>query len=165
MSPLWIKCKCPVSEEKFWSADSASKNLLLTWDRVYFKWHASFLHGEQKLFTAGTGEEEDHDTVWFTTSSGIEYPAPGYKCAAEEGDTRVWLHADRAPCRKKLIYSADTDVYHIGLANIDTTSDDIIVQLSNIGKNLKLLHINKFIEALIKLGCQHEEKAISCSYW
>ena len=107
-----------------------------------------FLRGEQKLFTAGTGEEEDQDTVWFTTSSGIEYPAPGYKCAAEEGDTRVWLHADHAPGRKKLIYSPDTDVYHIGLTNIDTTSDDIIVQLSSIGTNLKLLHINEFIEAL-----------------
>ena len=58
------------------------------------------------------------------TLSGIKYPAPGYKCAAEEGDTRVWLQADRAPGRKKLIYSPDTDVYHIGLTNVDTTSDD-----------------------------------------
>ena len=48
-----------------------------------------FLRGEQKLFTAGTGEEEDQDIVWFTTSSGIEYAAPGYKRAAEEHDTCV----------------------------------------------------------------------------
>ena len=37
---------------------------------------------------------------------------------------------------------------YIGLTIIDTTSDDIIVQLSSIDTNLKLLHINKFIEAL-----------------
>ena len=37
---------------------------------------------------------------------------------------------------------------YIGLTNIDTTSDDIIVQLCSIDTNLKLLHINKFIEAL-----------------
>ena len=35
-----------------------------------------------------------------------------------------------------------------GLTNIDTTSDDIIAQLSSIDTNLKCLHINKFIEAL-----------------
>ncbi len=58
------------------------------------------LRGDQKLLTAGTGEDEDQDTVWFTTTNGIEYPAPGYKFAAEEGDTRVWLHADRSPGRK-----------------------------------------------------------------
>ena len=39
---------------------------------------------------------------------------------------------------------------YIGLTNIDTTSDDIIIQLSSIDTNLKLLHINKFIEALYK---------------
>ncbi len=106
------------------------------------------LRGDQKLLTDGTGEDEDQDTVWFTTTNGIQYPAPGYKCAAEEGDTRVWLHADRSPGRKKLIYSPDTDVYHIGLTNVDTTSNDIIVQLSTIGTNLKLLHFNQFIEAI-----------------
>ena len=37
---------------------------------------------------------------------------------------------------------------YIGLTNIDTTSDDIIAQLSSIDTNLKLLHINKFIESL-----------------
>ena len=37
---------------------------------------------------------------------------------------------------------------YIGLTNIDTTSDDIIVQLSSIDTNLKLLHINTFVEAL-----------------
>ena len=86
-----------------------------------------FLCGEQKLFTAGTGEEEDQDTVWFTTSSGIEYPAPGYKCAAEEGDPSVSLHADCAPGRKKLVHI----VYHMMCVSHGTTSDDIIVQLSS----------------------------------
>ena len=60
----------------------------------------------------------------------------------------MWLHADRAPGRKKLFYSPDTDVYHIGLTNIDTISDDIIIQLSSIDTNIKLHHINKFIDAL-----------------
>ena len=107
-----------------------------------------FLRGDQKFYVAGTGEEEDKDIVWYTTSDGIEHPDPAYKCVAEEGDTRVWLHIDRTPGRKKLIYSPDTDVYHIGLYNVDLTSQDIIIQLSPMGKSLKLLHLNKLIEAI-----------------
>ena len=87
------------------------------------------LQGDQKLYVADAGEEEDQDTVWYTTRNGIEHPASGYKCAAEEGDTRVWLHAERAPGKKKLVYSPDTDVYHICLTNVDFSSD-VIVQLS-----------------------------------
>ena len=107
-----------------------------------------FLRGDQKLYVAGTGEEEDQDTVWYTTRDGIEHPDPAYKCAAEEGDTRVWLHVVRSPGRKKLVYSPDTDVYHIGLTNVDLTSQEVIVQLSKIGTSLKLFHMNKFFEAI-----------------
>ena len=38
-------------------------------------------------------------------------------------------HADCAPGRKKFIYSPDSDVYHIGITNADTMTDDVIVQL------------------------------------
>ncbi len=33
------------------------------------------LRGDQKLFIAGIGEDEDQDTVWVQTTNGIEYPA------------------------------------------------------------------------------------------
>ena len=107
-----------------------------------------FLEGDQKLVVAGAGQEEDQDCAWYTTSQGIEYPAPAYKCVAEEGDTRVWLHVDRSPGTKKLIYSPDTDVAHIGLTNADLSSDEVIIQISTMGKPLKLFHMNNFIEAI-----------------
>ena len=74
-----------------------------------------YLHEDQKLFVAGCSEELDRDQVWYTTGRGIEQLAPELKGAAEEGDTRVWLHVERTAGSKKLVYSPDTDVYHIGL--------------------------------------------------
>lgn len=81
-----------------------------------------------------------------TTSSGTEHLAPELNCSAEEGDTRVWLHANRTVGRRKLVYFPDTDVYHIGPTT--TNTDEVIVQLSAIGRSLKLLHMNKFLEAI-----------------
>ena len=34
---------------------------------------------------------------------------------AEESDTRVWLHVVHSAGTRKLLFSPDTDVYHIGL--------------------------------------------------
>ena len=62
----------------------------------------------QKLVVAGAGEELDQDSAWYTTNLGIEQLAPAYKCTAGEGDTRVWLHVDRGPGKRKLVYSPDT---------------------------------------------------------
>ena len=49
---------------------------------------------------------------------------------------------------RKLIFSPDTDVYHIGLTNAFIASDDIIILLSPIGHELKLLHLNELDLAL-----------------
>ena len=102
----------------------------------------------QKLVVAGAGEELDQDSAWYTTNLGIEQLAPAYKCTAGEGDTRVWLHVDRAPGKRKLVYSPDSDVPHIGLTSADLSSDDIIVQLSSMGTPLKLFNMNDFVECL-----------------
>ena len=34
---------------------------------------------------------------------------------AEEVDTRIWLHASKSDAKKLLIFSPDTDTYHIGI--------------------------------------------------
>ena len=48
----------------------------------------------------------------------------------------------------KLIYSPDTDVYHIGLTYSNVASNDMIIQLSTVGRELKLLHLNKLLNAI-----------------
>ena len=56
-----------------------------------------------RRYIAGTGEEEDQYTVWYTTSNGIEHSDPAYKCVAEEGDTGVWYQLTDHLEEKKLI--------------------------------------------------------------
>ena len=97
-----------------------------------------FLHGHQ-TFVAGAGKEEKNKT-WY---NGMEHPAPEFKCNADEADTRVWLHVARASRSRKLLYSPNPDVYHIGLTNANLGTDEIIVQLSPIGQDLKLIHMKR----------------------
>ena len=109
-----------------------------------------FLQGEQKLFVAGAGEEEDKDKTWYATMhKWYRASSPTVHVQyAEEADTRVWLHVSKASGSRKLLYSPDTDVYHIGLTNANFSKDEVIVQLSPIGRDLKLIHMNKFNEAI-----------------
>ena len=97
------------------------------------------LHGDQRVVTAGCYE------AMSISISGVE-ECPTQKCDAEESDTRVWLHVLHSSGHKKLLYSTDTDVYHIGLTLIDPCVQDVHVQLSNISSpKLRLLHLNQLI--------------------
>ena len=58
------------------------------------------------------------------SASGVE-ECPTLVCDVEESDTRVWLHVLCGSGRKKLLYSPDTDVYHIGLTLIDPSLHDV----------------------------------------
>ena len=69
---------------------------------------------------------------------------------SEEADTRVWLHTFRSPGSKKLLYSPDTDVYHIGLVLLGRyPQSDVFIQLSAISSpEKKLLHLNSLCSSL-----------------
>ena len=76
--------------------------------------------------------------------------SPNLWTNADEADLRVWLYCLHSSGTRKLIFSLDTDVYHIGLTltHIMTTSD-VIIQLSKtLTDNIKLLHLNTLINAL-----------------
>ena len=63
---------------------------------------------------------------------------------AEESDTRVWLHVVHSAGTRKLLFSPDTDVYHIGLPLLNPYLYDVYVQLSPItSPELRLLHLNQ----------------------
>ena len=48
---------------------------------------------------------------------------------ADEADLRVWLHCVKAAGVRKLVFSPDTDVYHIGLTIVGGLQEcDVIVQ-------------------------------------
>ena len=82
-----------------------------------------------------------------TTSSMHE--SSQFLCNAEESDTRVWLHVVHNAGNKKLLFSPDTDVYHIGCLLEFQGGYDIYVQLSSMpSPELRLLHFNSPILSL-----------------
>ena len=101
------------------------------------------LHGDQKVVTAGCC---DGGKAMSISTPGVE-ECPTLECDAEESNTRVWLHVLRSSGHKKLLYSADTNVYHIGLTLIDLSLYDVYVQLSNISSpELRLVHLNQLLD-------------------
>ena len=86
--------------------------------------------------------------AWSITRSGVEIREERYTSNAEEADTRVWLHVREAQGKCKLVYSPDTDVYHIGLTTADLQSNEVIVLLTPVGREMKLLHLNQLVDAL-----------------
>ena len=92
------------------------------------------LHGDQRVVTSGCYDSGKAMTI---SGSGVE-ECPSLLCDAEESDTRVWLHVLCSCGRKKLLYSPDTDVYHISLTLIDTSVHDVYVQVSNISSRAEV---------------------------
>ena len=107
-----------------------------------------YLQNDQKVIVGGACEAPDRDHAWSITNRGIERLEPSYFSNAEEADTRVWLHAKHSRGERKLIFSPDTDVYHIGLTYTHCTEHDVLVQLSMAGSALKLLQLNNLKDAL-----------------
>ena len=81
------------------------------------------LHGDQRVVTAGCYDGGKAISI----STSVVEECPTLECDAEESDIRVWLHVLHSSGHKKLLYSPDTDVYHIGLTLIDPRVKDVYV--------------------------------------
>ncbi len=95
-------------------------------------------------FIANVGEEA------FSIAPGRSREMqPDLHTNAEEADLRVWLHCKKSTGRRKLAFSPDTDVYHIGLSEVPHMSDsEVIVQLNNSHESARHLSINDPLTAL-----------------
>ena len=70
----------------------------------------------------------------------------------EEGDMRVWLHCKTSAGTKKIIYSPDTDTFHVGIGLLDDprlSEYDIYVQVNKLGTSPKYIHITLLQAALL----------------
>ncbi len=76
------------------------------------------LRGDQRLILAGCFQGDCKDQAWLVTSSGKK-PISALKCNAEEADTKMWLHVLKSDGSHKLVWSPDTDVFHVGLPLLD----------------------------------------------
>ena len=75
---------------------------------------------------------------------------PTLRTNTSEVDQIVWLHSLKSCAQKVLIFSPDTDVYHIGLpAKTEMVQNcDIMIQLSKHMKDAKFIHLNALFSAL-----------------
>ena len=68
----------------------------------------------------------------------------------EETDSRAWLHALTGSTNNVLIFSPDTDTYHIGLPLLGRNSErKVVVQLSNTYKH-EFLFLNQLIDCMYR---------------
>lgn len=75
------------------------------------------------------------EVAYVASSNGEVLPSPRLWSNADEANLRLWLHCVHSSGTKKLIFSPDTDIYHIGLTAASVQPDsEVIVQLS---KSLK----------------------------
>ena len=106
------------------------------------------LQGSETLYIAGGFDGTLTDTTWYIQANSQRQPHPAYTCNAEETDTRIWLHLKQTECRKILVVSPDTDVYHIGMALESRHGKEVSVQISPINsKQLKFLDMSALILA------------------
>ena len=142
----------PAKVPKMWrdhlNCRYCKRQLIVYLGQAFLELAPGLLRDEQKLIVAGCfqGEHVD-DSVSITSSSVVVCPLLASN--AEESDTRVWLHAFNSAGNKKLVFSPDTDVYHIGLPFLRPDLHDVYVQLSSVSSlDVRLLHLNYLHQAL-----------------
>lgn len=101
---------------------------------------------EQEFFSNIKGN------VYSIDIEGYHLQRPSYSTNMDESDMRIWLHSLHTSGRKILVFSPDTDVYHIGLGVArNMTEKHIIIQLSNsLSDSPKLLDLNALLIALAR---------------
>ena len=101
--------------------------------------------GSSQIFVSNVGE-----TAKSVTATGEILPCPMLWSNADEADLRVWLHCLHSRGTNKLLFSPDTDMYHIGLTILPVLhTGNIVVQLSKSLKDgSKFLLLNRVNEAL-----------------
>ena len=95
-----------------------------------------YLKGHQKFITAGGFDDPARKDKALMCSQSMKDSLPVEVSALasnhEETDSRAWLHALTGSTNNVLIFSPDTDTYHIGLPLLGRNSRrKVVVQLSN----------------------------------
>ena len=106
---------------------------------------AQSLQPDQKFFTSGGFYGELCNKCISITNENQKEVFSILESNSEETDLRIWLHCKYAFGTKKIIYSPDTDVYHIGLPLVhqwDVPNDIYIQQKPGIHeKNTIFVHV------------------------
>ena len=109
------------------------------------------LRENQTLITAGAFVGQQRSLCWSVQKDGSVQPLPYLRSNAEETDLRIWLHCTRSSGSRKMLYSPDTDVYHIGLPIIShqLPQPDVYIQLHGRRKDShRYLQVSAFLQAI-----------------
>ena len=75
-----------------------------------------------RLIIAGGFTESNRDKAYMVTKNDDTLlPIEALETNMEEGDMRVWIHCKHSAETRKLIFSPDTDTYHIGMSVLNDT--------------------------------------------
>ena len=127
---------------------NCKRNLVIFLGQYYMKVLPKQIQPGKAIIIAGCYEGDIEDTAWVIVRDSTPQPIPIYRSNAEETDTRLWVHCKNTECRRILILSPDTDIYHIGLPLIQGEKD-IMVRISMYNsRELCFLHLNSLLNAL-----------------
>ena len=115
----------------------------------------NYLKGRQKFVTAGGFDDPDiRDKAfmcYYTNDICLPIEVLSLKSDHEETDSSAWLHALDGSLINILIFSPDTDTYHIGMPLLGINSDKkVIVQLSNVIDRKEYLYLNELIDCMYR---------------
>ena len=90
-----------------------------------------FLSNNQTLFNAGGFLGNKRHQCWCIQKDGQSQPLPIFRSNAEETDLSIWLNCVRSSGTRKMLYSPDTNVYHIGMTLISQCEPqpDVYIEL------------------------------------
>ena len=89
------------------------------------------LRSHQKIVVAGGFDGEWRDKAVSIKRGQASTWEPSLSSNHEEGDSRVWLHAFSSGKAQVLIYSPDTDTYHVGLPLLEKyIHTEVTIQLA-----------------------------------
>ena len=109
------------------------------------------LRENQTLITAGGFVGQPRSLCWSVQKDGSVQPLPYLRSNAEETDLRIWLHCTRSAGSRKMLYSPDTDIYHIGLPIVSRQlpHPDVYIQLHGRRKDShRYLQVSAFLQAI-----------------
>jgi hypothetical protein len=116
------------------------------------------LKTNQKVCIAGAFRGNKQNKCLSVNSAGIVQEEVSCLSNADETDLRIWRHCLNSSGTQKLLYSKDTDIYHIGLSlPIENNRHDIYIQqTSHLQGNSNFFSLSRFIDAI------HNDPDISC---
>ena len=142
------------------------RNLVEYLESALLRGAMSLLSGRQRLIVAGNSYGILRDTAWYSDHCHDSLPAFNVFSNAEEADTRVWLHASKSNARNILIFSPDTDTYHVGMttSSVNLITTEVMIQINPTTKPLsyRLLSLHGLANAISRdpdmCDIPHEER-------